>query len=516
MYTATKFQTSGRNGVRHARGIAIVDGQRVRFTRFSVEQNGFSAADSFSLELPFFLQDTLTEAGVVSASPSFASTLLSKDTISVQLFVGYVSSDTPDSISTSEVTQVMDGEMDTCEWTFDGTMGESLTLHGRNKTGAMIDTKVTETYPNRTASDIARLFAQEHGLTAVVTQTTEFAGSYYNQRAASIGKETSQWDLLLFLAKRENYIVRVRGRELRFGPYDTVVPDTTPIQYAWGYDVESLTIERSPHAARDVVVHVLSYDRDHKRRIKETATSTTQAAERIGQNRGRAKYELTFQVPGLTRQQAQNRAKRILADYSRKQLLGRMSAAGNVDLSVDRQVRVDGVGKGLSASYYLSRVVHSFDESGGYTSEMSFSTQTDYTQFEADDSGVVRAAGSVNGVQLSNSAAAYAGKQYHANDCGRGVDFVLKSQGIDLNVENPAYAPSYEGVGTKIGNMSDLQPGDLVLTNYGWDKNLQKYDAGHIGIYAGDGKMWNVSTANGYRWSLTGLGSFYMGRRITQ
>jgi phage protein D len=519
MYTATKLSNSGRNAVHAARAIVVVNGQQVRFDSVSVEQNGFTAADSFQIEMPFFVRDSSSGDALQSAGPDFATALMTSDTVPVQVYVGYPSAIDPNNVSKADLTQVMDGYMDTAEFNFSEGGGETVTLNGRNKVGALIDTKVVDKFPNKTASAIASAFAAEHGLTAIATDTTELAGSYYKQQGAALGAETTQWDLLLYLAKRENFIVRVRGNELLFGPYGTVVADSTPIQYTYGYDIETLYIERSPHAARDVVVTVLTYDRNGKKRIKEVASSTTQAAQRLQQQVGRrAKYDLVYNIPGLTRQQAQNRAQQLLGEFSRKQIIGRITAAGNPALSVDRQIALNGAGQGLDGTYYLNRIVQRFGVSMGYTMESSFSSQTDFTLADTADpfSGIVNPAGTVSGVALANGAAAIAGKQFHANDCARGVNQVLQAAGINLGLSNPNYAPNYEGLGTTITDAAKLQPGDLVLTEWGWDSTLNRYDAGHIGIYAGNGQMWNVSTSNGYRWSLTGLGSFHQGQRITK
>jgi hypothetical protein len=512
VYKSTKVQGSGRNGVRPARGIAVVNGQRVRFERFSVEQNAFSAADSFTLELPFFVLDEQGDK-ILSNGPDFASQLMTVDVIPVQLYVGYPSGPDPNAIGTSDLELVLDGRMDTTQFAF-SRMGETVTLFGRNAVGQLIDAKVYEKFPNLPASSIATRFAGEHGLTPVVTGTTALAGSYYNQQAAALGREATEWDLLLYLARRENYIVRVKGNELHFGPYGTVVGDAAPVPYTWGSDVEEINIERSPHAARNLVVTVLTYDRNSKKLIKEVAKSSTQAAQRIAQQIDRrAKYSLTYTIPGLTRQQAQNRAQQILDEYSRKQVIGRIVAAGNTALSVDRQIQIGGLGKGLDGSYYVNRVVHSFDLSRGYSIDASFSSQTDYTQAEdPQDSGIVSPAGFTSGSAIADLAAAQGGRVYWPNACAHAVNDVLKKAGVNLGLVNPYWVPDYTNVGSPVA-AGHLQPGDLILT--GWDGKTY----GHIGIYGGHGQYWNVASHSrpaGYTWVLSPLPYCFQGRRISQ
>jgi phage protein D len=193
--------------------------------------------------------------------------------------------------------------------------------------------------------------------------------------------------LLLFLAKAENFIVRVTtDNKLLFGPYATVTTylSSTPIPYTWGYDIEQINFERSPHAAKNIIVKVISYSRKYNKKgtkytdhhIEEIAKSTTERSKTIsGQTGQRESYTEIYTIPGLTREQAQAKAQAILAELSRSEIIGNFTAAGNTDLNVDRQVNIYGVGLNLSQTYYLNRVTHRFGVQNGYTVDTSFSNQ---------------------------------------------------------------------------------------------------------------------------------------------
>ena len=118
------------------------------------------------------------------------------------------------------------------------------------------------------------------------------------------------------------------------------------------------------------------------------------------------------------------------------------------------------------------------------------------------------------GVRIMNATAHNAGRQYWPNACAHAVNDVLKSLGIDITSEvnyNPDWVPNYANLGQKIEKRGDLKPGDLVI--YDNEVNEGPYD--HIGIYAGNGMAYNVSTAKGYKFVLTPIGvSFQEGRRI--
>lgn len=408
------LQQAPRGSVRPARGIAVVLGNQVRFNSFAVEQNGFSAADTFTLTLPFFIRDNANGEKLLANGPGFSTQLLTTDIIPVQLYVGYPRN--PDEFTPADLTKIMDGFMDTDRLAL-GMTGETMSLRGRNKVGGMIDTKVStaktdagSTFPNRTASDIAREFAGQHGLEAKVQNTTERAGTYLNSYAAALGRETTQWDFLLFLAQREGFVCRVRGNTLYLAPWNVVVEDSQPIPYTYGQNIEWLEIERGPHAAKNLEVIVLSHDRNSKKVIKGIATSTTDRARTIGGNLYRTqKYRRVFAVPGLTKKQADGVAQKIYTDLSRSQMMGSMAVAGNTELLIDRKVKIDGLGDGFSAEYYINRVAHRFsadENAGGFSSELSFSSQTDYSQIEGQDVTNDGQQATAGGVRLTSNATA--------------------------------------------------------------------------------------------------------------
>lgn len=377
-----------RNGGKPARGIVVVNNTQVKFNTFDVEQNSFSAADTFEIELPFFIRDQQSGEVILANGPDFQSILLTQDVIPVQVYVGYL--ENPLNYGINNLVKIIDGTMDTAKWDFDNT-GEFVTLNGRNVVGKMIDEKITDKFPNSTSSTIATNIANKYGLAPVITATTTLAGTYYSKSSAvTPDANTSEWDLLQFLANQENFIVRVKDNQLLFGPYSEVTSyeNTDPIVYTWGYDIEKLEIERSPHAARDIVVNVISYDRANKQRIVETAKSSTQSSSSTSGQIGRKEqYIENYTIPGLTRDQAQKKAQAIYDQLSRSQLIGQIDCAGNTDMAIDRLIQIQGIGLGLQNNYYLNKVSHKFDIDDGYANECSFSNQfmSDENAQEQDD-----------------------------------------------------------------------------------------------------------------------------------
>lgn len=118
------------------------------------------------------------------------------------------------------------------------------------------------------------------------------------------------------------------------------------------------------------------------------------------------------------------------------------------------------------------------------------------------------------GANIFKIAATHEGKQYWPNACAYAVNNVLKQIGVDITKDtkgNPNWVPNYKDLGKQVNSVNDLRPGDLVIYNNAIGQG--GYD--HIGIYAGNGMAYNVSTSAGYKFVKTSIGSrFQEGRRL--
>jgi len=354
------------------RSIVVIGGYEVPFESWRVEQTGFEQADTFEVDLPF---DITQEKGdvLLSNNPVSASSLITEPDIQVEIYRG-VPND-PNNYTKNDLTQNMYGFVDTMDLYFDDT-GEYLKLTGRSLAALLIDTVATDKFPNKTSSQIAQIFAHEHGLNPVITPTNTLAGTYYNDDSTVISNDSSEWDILQFLAQQEGFVARVKSNTLYFGPVEQVTDmNLSPIPLTWGDNIMELNIERSPQAARDLEVNVISYDRNHKKRIVGTAKSTANYSKKLFNQVNRDKYKETYMIPGLTQSQAQARAKSILNTLSAQQYIGTLKTYGDFNFSIDRRITLNGVGKVLSQIYYINRVTETFDFDKGFDVEIAFINQ---------------------------------------------------------------------------------------------------------------------------------------------
>lgn len=352
------------------RSLVKVNGTIVPFHSWMVYQNGYSAADTFDLNLPFRVLRHLQGTTDLGNSPDQETILLTQPDILVEIYAGYPQN--PNQYNVNDLTQMMYGYLDTVDFSLD-SQGERAEIHGRNQIGPFMDTKTTEKFPNKTSSAIVTYFAQQQGLTPSVTPTYTLAGQYYSNDHTTLTTDITQWDLMNYLANQEGFTLRVKENTLYFGPRDSFLK-STDLKYTWGQNVNSIQISRSPHASKDIKVEVITWDSGKKTRHVTTAKNSTTYAKRVTGTSGHQEWVETYYVPGLTREQAQRKADAILNELSLSEITGEIRSIGNDAQDIDQPITIHGVGLGLSQMFWPNRITHSFDSNQGtYSLDFTFS-----------------------------------------------------------------------------------------------------------------------------------------------
>ena len=355
MFNPTKLKQGFFRGHSKPKALIKANGAEIPvWSSFRVENNAFSVADSFEIKLPWDVTE-VPKWTMLASSPSHQSVFLTGSDIPVEIFLDF-----PVNRQFNQ-KRIMYGKMDVARWNF-GSDGEFVTLVGRNLTGKLIDKKTTEKYQNQTASQVATKFFTEHGLKPQVTGTSKSIGTYLNDNQAHLTQETTEWDLLLWLAQEEGFACRVVDNTGYFGPRSEIQNlNAEPLVYTWGQNILDLEIERSPQAARNIIVEVVSWH--GKQRIVEKATSREHVEEKFIQR---------YCIPGITREQAQKRARAILEELSYQEMYGRLRTDWVPEFGTDRRIGLFGVGLGLSQVYYVTKVTTEGNLDGGISAEISF------------------------------------------------------------------------------------------------------------------------------------------------
>ncbi len=253
-------------------------------------------------------------------------------------------------------------------------VANTVSVTGRDRTALLIEARTQESFPNRTASEIAALLAGRHGLRADVVATTTPVGRYWEgeRTRLSLGefaRATTEWDLLVALARQEGFDVWVAGDTLHFRP-----PQTRPGAEAAlravavrgrPANVTALRLQRSLTLARDIEVVVKSWNAQRRTAFTQTA----RARRRQGERRGPVQ-RYVYIVPNLTEGEALALAQRKLAELTRHERVITADMPGELNLAPRMMLRLEGTRTGFDQDYWIDEIVRHVDIRRGFTQRL--------------------------------------------------------------------------------------------------------------------------------------------------
>jgi phage protein D len=338
--------------LRRPRSIIKVNGQVIAgWESWTWDGNSLYQADTFDALFP-----------MKDLPPKFGPVWWAAQTdLDIEIFVGFPAN--ADSFSASDLESIFAGRVD--DASFDWPR-QCISIAGRDMTAGFLDNKTSEKFPNQTASQIATMLAGRRGLTPVVTATKTKVGRYYQIDNVRMEDDRTEWDLLTWLAREEGFIVYVKGKELHFEPrakggdvFRVVWRPAEPGK-PMSTDFTSVKTVRTLTVARDLTVIVRSWNSKAKRAFEKKAT----------RNRPKSpnKQQYVYSIPGLTPQQAQERANQLLAELSRHEMKLSVEGPAENALGKAQVIQLSGTGTAFDQTYYPDVIRRSFDasEGGGY------------------------------------------------------------------------------------------------------------------------------------------------------
>jgi hypothetical protein len=337
-----------------------INGQKVKdWETFHVELNGLGAVDSYEVMLPWDVTDKPRDPLLYSGPNSSADLVLGSATLKIE--AGFEGEEGP--------LLLIEGNMDYPAWDFDS--GENVTIHGRSYAAKPFDEKESVKWQNLTSTAAFRQICEYHGLTPVVpVETNTLIGEYSGDDHVNLNREVSHWDFVLYLCSNEGFTTRVKGTEWFFGPHESLPGYLLdPLPFTWGYNIDRpFRIERAPNAARNLIIEVISWVPG---KGKQKGQRIVEKASFVGSSTGN-KYTLRYYFPNITRDEAQRRARNLLAENSRLQLYGSFNTDWYPELSNDRRIALYGVGMGLSQVYFAPKIVITGSKEDGIKAEITF------------------------------------------------------------------------------------------------------------------------------------------------
>ncbi len=245
-----------------------------------------------------------------------------------------------------------------------------LRLSGRDYAAKFIDSRLITQYRNQTSSEIVTALAQAAGLSADVTPTTTPVGRYYEIDHLRLSSGQSQWDLLCWLAREEDFDLWVGGTILYFHPLASEAT-TKPIPVTWtepgpgGPAAGTLArprLHRALTIAKDIVVKVQSWNQHRESGF--TITYRVRRARTKSDCDGEAQIYL-YQRPNLTEAQADLFARRMATELSRHEYAIEAEQPADLTLSPRSLIRASGFG-GWDGLYAIDAISRRFTLKDGF------------------------------------------------------------------------------------------------------------------------------------------------------
>lgn len=353
-----------QSATRFPRAKILISG--VNFTNWetvTVTKNSHYVSDNWEISAPI--------NGL--SSPMDAAFFATQSDLTADIQVGFSNPDGSAGAMTSLVTGLVDA-IDLDFVTADSQ--QMLKIRGRDYSGALIDSVVTQNYINLTSSQVAqRIVANHPQLTGNITATTTPIGRYFNGESSLQSKKITEWDLLTQLAQFENnFVVLIRGTTLYFGPEPMPKTDNP---YTFKYvppmdgqslsaNVLTLSCQRALTLARDVQVVVQSFSRATGKTVKATVTASNKLrANRTGNKAGTQIF--TYNIPNLNKAQAQQQAQSLADLITKRERIIEINAPGDPTLTPDTVVQLTGTNTDFDQLYYVDRLTHTLNIDEGYT-----------------------------------------------------------------------------------------------------------------------------------------------------
>jgi len=351
---------------RAPRALVRINGQVLPWTEWEVNNNGYYQADTFHVTLALYALPASYDWTWFSSQTAFK----------VEVLAGFPAD--PERFAADELDLIILGTAD--DMAVDPAAG-TIGLSGRDLTSLFVDSKTSQKWPNQRSSDIATALAKKHGLTPKVTKTSKKVGTYYTMDHVHVQADQSEWDLLTYLAQKEGFSVYVKGRDLHFEPATS--PSSDPYVLEWtpptGHDGARyfngmrLGLSRNLTLAKDIVVKVHSWSALQMTGFTKTATASHTAKTKLSglpQPVGNAQV-YSYTIPGLTPEQALDKAQSLLKELSAHELRLEATLPGDNLLTPRTMLQLKGTGTDFDQRYYVNQVLRHMDLEDGYTMQVS-------------------------------------------------------------------------------------------------------------------------------------------------
>lgn len=322
---------------------------------FTVTNNRFFSPDTFSMDL-----------AVIEGDPEWGRAVWAdSERIEVNIFVGFGTTEQPSK-------SLIEGRIDDAR--VDPDEG-SVSISGRDYTADLVERRLTEKWPNKTASEIVREIAGIVHMEADVEETEVLAGTFYGREHAQMADETTAWNLITFLAERSDFDAFVQGRTIVFKrPPQPQTASRWIMRYTPRNANVAIAQAKAPKVifskgytvSRDIDVKVISWGSGKKHSITGQARSTRPSRGNGGRFGGTTSY--VYRIPNLTLEQANQIAAQKAQEITKDlRSFEASNLPGHPDMDIRTIVVVQGSGDSFDTEYHLDEITRSMSFKDGFT-----------------------------------------------------------------------------------------------------------------------------------------------------
>lgn len=261
------------------------------------------------------------------------------------------------------------GDTQSCDY-----VSRGIHIDGRDLSAPLQDAPANDVFSNRTSSEIAVILAERHGLVPAVVPTATLVGRYYHGDTSQVAhnqfsRASTEWDLLVFLARCESFDVFVIGTTLYFQPIASAVGISTVLKPA---DLITLKLRRRLRLSGDIAVTVRSWSSKQSNAITQTVVSQRLTYASSAGAFGASPPQHYYLVqPNLSVSDAEKLAQNRVEELGRHEQCIEFTMPGEQTLTARSRFFLRGTGSDFDQIYQIDTIERSIGSSSGFLQRVS-------------------------------------------------------------------------------------------------------------------------------------------------
>lgn len=364
--------------VKHPRAVVMINGNRAKVSSVEVTTSTFFISDTYYIEMP-------VEGQPKGIDLAF---FLSDQVFTCKIYIGFPTD--WDNYSENDLDLQIVGDSNEVEIDmFNGI----VRISGKDLSSRLMGNQITKTFANNTGSQIAKIFADSNELKSDITENSQILGTFYQDQQALMMSNTTQWDLLCSAAQQINFVVYVKNETLYFkprpdenskDPYILKWVPPTPDNASASFKGTGLRIYKNSGLTKNISVTVkVPYSTKTGADFSVKVSSKLKSPKGSGGSASQGANKYVYSYPGLTQQQAHDKALQILRDLTIHGIRLEVKVAGDNILQKDSVIKLTGTSTSADQMYFPDHITRRLSNLEGYYMDISAKNKPDNVELES-------------------------------------------------------------------------------------------------------------------------------------